>query len=88
MEGKIKEALTTLLKDSDCFVDEVLIEKEGKQTFLRIIIDKEGYITVDDCVKITNLISPFLDEKDFIKENYILDVCSKEKGYEEDAKKN
>ena len=47
---------------------------------MRVYIDKEGFITIDDCVTVSNLINPILDEKDLIEENYMLDVCSKEKG--------
>ena len=39
---------------------------------------------VEDCVTVSNLINPILDEADPIEDNYILDVCSKEKGSEED----
>ena len=43
-------------------------------------IDKDGFISIDDCVKVSNLINPILDEADLIEGNYMLDVCSKEKG--------
>ena len=56
--------------------------KEGGVQFLRIIIDKEGYINVDDCLKVYHAINPILDKNDPIKEQYMLDVCSKEKGRE------
>ena len=52
----------------------------SKYFLLRVYIDKEGFITIDDCVNVSNLINPILDEKDLIEENYMLDVCSKEKG--------
>ena len=57
-----------------------IFEKEGSTNFLRIVIDKQGFINVDDCVTVCNLINPILDEYDPIEENYMLDVCSKEKG--------
>ena len=63
-------------------LDEVLYEKEGSMMFLRLIIDKEGFVDVDDCVAVSKLVNPILDEADPIEENYILDVCSKEKGCE------
>ena len=47
-----------------------------------LVIDKNGIIDIDDCVTVTNLINPLLDEADLIEESYILDVCSKEKGCE------
>ena len=50
--------------------------------FLRIVIDKEGIIDVSDTVKVFHIVNKILDEKDPIQEQYILDVCSKEKGRE------
>lgn len=58
---------------------EVKYEKEGNINFLRVIIDKDTFINVDDCVNVTKIINPILDEKNIIEESYILDVCSKEK---------
>ena len=43
---------------------------------------KNGIIDVEDCVTVSNIINPIIDANDPIKENYILDVCSKEKGCE------
>ena len=56
--------------------------KEGKIYFLRVIIGKNGLIDVEDCVNVSKLINPILDEKDLIEENYILDVCSNGGYYE------
>lgn len=77
---QIKELLERTITDNGYILDNVIYEKEGKTNFLRIIIDKEPMIEIEDCVKVSKLINPILDEKDPIKENYILDVCSKEKG--------
>lgn len=63
-------------------IDELIYEKEGSLYFLRVIIDKDGIINIDDCVTVSKLINPILDEHDPISDNYILDVCSKEKGSE------
>ena len=84
MEEKIKELLTPTIQEKGYLLDDVVYEKEGNTNFLRIIIDKEGYITVDDCVAVCNLVNPILDKEDPIEENYILDVCSKEKGCDDD----
>ena len=77
-----REAVQAQIEQAGYRLDEVLYEKEGGMNFLRIIIDKDGIIDLDDCVTVSKLINPILDEKDFIEENYILDVCSKEKGSE------
>lgn len=63
-------------------LDDVVYEKENNAYYLRIVIDKEGYVDVEDCVAVSNLVNPILDKADLIKEQYILDVCSKEKGSE------
>lgn len=78
----VREAVQTEIEQAGYRLDEVLYEKESGMNFLRVIIDKDGIIDLDDCVTVSKLINPILDEKDFIEENYILDVCSKEKGSE------
>lgn len=78
----VREAVQAEIEQAGYRLDEVLYEKEVGMNFLRIIIDKDGIIDLDDCVTVSKLINPILDEKDFIEENYILDVCSKEKGSE------
>ena len=51
--------------------------KSGKDYYLRIYIEKEnGSITLEDCEKVSNAISDILDEEDYIKEQYFLEVSS------------
>ena len=73
---EVKELITVPVNEAGYVIDEVLYEKEDRTNFLRVIIDKAGVVDVDDCVTVSNIINPLLDEKDFI------DVCSKEKGCE------
>lgn len=80
----IRNLIEEPIKEAGLILDEVKYEKEGSTKFLRVIIDKCGFITVDDCVTVCKIINPILDERDPIEENYILDVCSKEKGSEYD----
>lgn len=61
-------------------LDDVQYVKEGNVYFLRVIIDKDGIIDLNDCSNVTRLINPIIDDADPIEESYILDVCSKEKG--------
>ncbi len=55
---------------------DIELVKEGKQKFLRLYVDKEGGISHDDCVLISRKLGMILDEKDLIKEAYILEVSS------------
>ncbi len=82
IEEKIRNLVEKTITDNNYILDQVVYEKEGSINFLRIIIDKQGIMEVEDCVTVSNLINPIIDEADPIEENYILDVCSKEKGCE------
>lgn len=83
VEEKIKGLIKDVIEDNNYILDQVLYEKEGNINFLRVVIDKNGIIDVEDCVTVSNLINPILDKEDPIEENYVLDVCSMEKGSEE-----
>ena len=72
------------IEENGYILDEVLYVKEDGNYFLRVVIDKKGVIDVEDCVTVTRIIDPILDTVDYITDSYILDVCSKERGCEED----
>ncbi len=50
--------------------------KEGASWYLRIFIDKDGGVSIDDCVELSHLIDKPLDEKDPIEQAYFLEVSS------------
>lgn len=50
--------------------------KEGADWYLRIFIDKEGGVSIDDCVDMTHAINGPLDESDPIEQAYFLEVSS------------
>ncbi len=78
----IKQLIEKTIMENGYILDEVLYIKEEGQMFLRIVIDKEGNIDIEDCITVTKLIDPIIDEADPISENYIMDACSKKKGCE------
>ena len=55
---------------------DVRYQKEGATRYLRIIIDKEGGVGIDDCVAVNDALDAPLDELDPISEPYNLQVCS------------
>lgn len=55
---------------------DINFKKEGSDWYLRIFIDKEEGISIDDCVDMTNAINPVLDKEDPIKQEYMLEVSS------------
>lgn len=55
---------------------DIEFEKEGSIWILRIIIDKEGGVSVDDCEAVSRPIDAKLDELDPIEQSYCLEVSS------------
>ena len=50
--------------------------REAGQWFLRVYIDKDGGVSINDCEAISRAVDPILDEKDPIPESYHFEVCS------------
>lgn len=50
--------------------------KEGKHRYLRVYIDKEGGVTIDDCGTVSQALNARIEQYDPIEEAYILEVSS------------
>ncbi len=77
---KIKEIISEPISKLNLSVDSIEYIKQGKYNFLNIVLDRINGIDLDTIVEATNIINPILDEYDLIKEEYILDISSKERG--------
>lgn len=55
---------------------DVVYEKEGSNWFLRVYIDKNGGVDIEECGQVSEKLSAILDEEDPIKEAYFLEVSS------------
>lgn len=75
---RTEDYLEKLQKEIDFELVDVEFVKEASQYYLRVYcdMDKEGGISIDDCVEISRNISAWLDKEDFIPEEYILEVSS------------
>ena len=80
MEEKVRKLIEEEVNKAGVKIDSIVYEKEGSNYFLRIVIDRDEVIDIDTCVMVTDIINPLLDKADFLKDSYILDVSSKEKG--------
>ena len=77
IEENVKKLLEPIINNLGYKVYDIIYEKEGKDNYLRIFIDKEnGVIDLNDCEKVNNAINDILDEKDLIKSSYMLEVSS------------
>ncbi|MDD4355204.1 MAG: ribosome maturation factor RimP [Candidatus Izemoplasmatales bacterium] len=73
---KLKETLREWIEPLGIKLDDLEYVKERKQRILRVTIDRPDGITIDDCVKVSETISPKLDLLDPIPEEYQLEVTS------------
>ena len=80
LEDEILNVINKDVNNIGIEIKEVKYLKENGVNYLRIFIDKEPFINIDDCVKVTEIVNPILDEYDFIDEQYMLDISSIEKG--------
>lgn len=75
-ELKTERLVEPLMEENNFELVDVEYVREGSNWFLRVYIDKEGGITVDDCELVSRALSDKLDEEDFIPDAYILEVSS------------
>lgn len=80
IEEKVRNLIEKEVNDLGISIDSIEYLKEEVNYFLRITIDSDKPIDIDTCVAVTNIVNPILDRNDIIKESYILDITSKEKG--------
>lgn len=73
---RVWELAEPLAKELGLSLWDVEYKKEGADWVLRLFIDKEGGVSIDDCVDMTHAIDPVLDEKDPIPQEYLLEVSS------------
>ena len=76
----IRKLIEPEMKKLDIVVDSVTWESINNQNNLCITLDRSIPLDIDAIVEATNIINPILDEADLIKEEYILDISSKERG--------
>lgn len=76
IEEKVENLIKQKVQNLGYELYDVQYAKEGKDYFLRIFIDKQDGIDLQDCEKVSNEINPILDKADYIKEMYFLEVSS------------
>ncbi|RBW69881.1 ribosome maturation factor RimP [Bacillus taeanensis] len=91
-----EELVMPIIENMNLELVDIEYVKEGKNWFLRVYIDSEKGIDIDDCGKVSELLSEKLDEHDPISQPYFLEVSSpgaerplkKEKDFERSIGKN
>ena len=76
LEEQIEEMLVPIADRNSVSIYDVEYVREGSDYYLRLYIDKEGGVTIDDCEAVSREMSEVLDREDPIPEAYILEVSS------------
>ncbi|MEK7698092.1 MAG: ribosome maturation factor RimP [Nitrospirota bacterium] len=76
MRAKIKEIIEPVIKGLGVALEDMELRKMGRRVFLRVIIDKEGGVVIDDCEQVSREIEAQLDVEDPIPYPYTLEVSS------------
>lgn len=76
VEEKVEELVTKTINDLGYDVYDVMYVKEGKDNYLRIFIDNSEGISLEDCEKVNNAITDMLDDANYIKDQYLLEISS------------
>lgn len=76
----VADKILLLIKDTveaqNVTLWDVRFVKEGASYYLRVFIDKEDGVNIDDCTNVSHAIDPVIDEADPIDKSYYLEVCS------------
>ena len=77
---KVTDQVTALaqpvVESCGCSLWDVEYVREGSERYLRLYIDKDGGVDINDCEKVHRAVDPLLDEHDPIPESYHFEVCS------------
>ena len=73
---KVRELIAPKAEELGYDLWDVEFVREGANNILRVTIDKDEGITIDDCEKMHRAIDPVLDEADTISQSYFLEVSS------------
>ena len=75
-EEKTAELAEPVLRENGLTLYDVEYVREAGNDILRLYLEKESGVTIDDCVTVSRALSDLLDEADFIPEAYTLEVQS------------
>lgn len=76
IKAAVEQMVMPYLEENGFELVDIEYVKEGSNWFLRVFVDKDGGIDIDDCGRISEYLSEKLDENDPIPSAYFLEVSS------------
>ncbi|MFC1501635.1 ribosome maturation factor RimP [Elusimicrobiota bacterium] len=72
----IEKAISSVIEENNMELVDIEYRSESGKKVLRIFLDKEGGITLDDCGKMSTKVGDVLDKSEIVPESYVLEVSS------------
>ena len=72
----IRALVEPVLADVSAELVESTLHRQGRQLIIRLLVDKVGGVTIQDCTRLNRSIGQALDEADLVDEPYTLEVSS------------
>lgn len=76
LEQKIIDSVESAVNSYGCELVGVELQRVGRFLTVRLYIDKENGVSVDDCADVSRQVSAIMDVEDFISDQYNLEVSS------------
>ncbi|KAE9527452.1 ribosome maturation factor RimP [Testudinibacter aquarius] len=76
LEQKIQELVQDSIEALDCELVGIECQRSGRFLTVRVYIDKDGGVSVDDCADVSRQVSAIMDVEDLIADKYNLEVSS------------
>ncbi len=76
LTDKIAEIARPVVEEEGCSLWDVEYVREAGTWYLRVFIERDGGVSIDDCERVSRRLDPILDEEDPIPDSYIFEVGS------------
>lgn len=73
---EVRKLAEPVVRDAGCELWDVEFVKEAGEYFLRVFIDRDGGVSIDNCEAVSRALDPLLDEADPIPQSYTFEVSS------------
>ena len=76
LTDRIAELAAPAVEAAGCRLWDVEYVREAGTWYLRVFVDKDGGVSIDDCEAISRVLDPILDREDPIPDSYVFEVGS------------
>ncbi len=82
MKEEVIRVICDCLEKLNIYVYDAFVENEGRTKYLRVVLDSDKILNIDEVVEATKVIDPLIEKANLVDGEYILDVYAKSKGDE------